>query len=75
MNDLKPTRKVIPFKGEMWEEVPPTPHQKPSNSSFLAAYIALSLIAGLSMGAISTYNSVDQVELRNLKANPVNSKK
>jgi len=68
MNNLKqPTRKVVPFKGEMWEEVPatPTPHQ--TDFSILAAYIALSLIGGLCVGAILTYNSVDQKQLRELK--------
>lgn len=68
MNKLKqPTRKVIPFKGEMWEEIDSTPTPRPSANSFLAAYIALSLIGGLCAGAILTYNSTDQQQLRQLK--------
>lgn len=69
MNNIKqPTRKVVPFKGEMWEEVPATPTPTPnSDYSILAAYIALSLIAGLCVGAILTYQSTDQQQLRDLK--------
>lgn len=63
----KLTSKVVPFTGEFYPEAPePTPA-----GNNLAAYlviVAAALVAGLSMGAMSTYQSADQVQLREMKA-------
>ncbi|MEH2151045.1 hypothetical protein [Nostoc sp.] len=62
------TSKVVPFTGEFYPDIPePTP----SSGNNIAAYlviVAAALVAGLSMGAISTYQSADQVQLREMKA-------
>ena len=64
-------RKVIPFTGELYTQPTPiTPQAEPKTDfAVIGAYIAMSLIAGLCLGAISTYNRADQVELRQLKDN------
>lgn len=59
--------KVVPFTGEFYPE---TPEPVPAGNN-LAAYlviVAAALVAGLSMGAMSTYQSADQVQLREMKA-------
>jgi uncharacterized protein HemX len=59
--------KVVPFTGEFY---PTAPEATPVGNN-VAAYlviIAAALVAGLSMGAIATYQSVDQVQLRQMKA-------
>lgn len=64
------TSKVVPFTGEFYPV--PDPEPTPSSGNNIAAYlviIAAALIAGLSMGAIATYQSADQVQLREMKAN------
>lgn len=60
--------KVVPFTGELYTH--PTPEPPPASDN-LAAFLALGaavLVAGLSIGAMTTYQSTDQVELRQLKA-------
>ncbi|MEH2001091.1 MAG: hypothetical protein V7L00_20470 [Nostoc sp.] len=61
------TSKVVPFTGEFY----PTADEPTPAGNNLAAFlfmIAAALVAGLSMGAISTYQSADQVQLREMKA-------
>jgi uncharacterized protein HemX len=61
------TSKVVPFTGEFYPGVPePTPAA--NNLAAFLVMIAAALVAGLSMGAISTYQSADQVQLREMKA-------
>lgn len=60
------TSKVVPFTGEFYEPVEPTPATA-SNAPYFFM-MAAALIAGLSIGAISTYQSSDQVQLRQMKA-------
>lgn len=60
------SNKVVPFTGEFYPQVPDTPVSSP-----ISAYItivAAALIGGLAIGAIATYQSADQVQLRELKA-------
>jgi len=60
------TSKVVPFTGEFYQDEP-----IPVATSSAAPYfilVAAALIGGLSLGAISTYQSADQVQLRQMKA-------
>ncbi len=59
--------KVVPFTGEFYQPVEPTPAATTSNAPYFFM-IAAALVAGLSIGAISTYQSADQVQLRSYKA-------
>ncbi|MEH2310038.1 MAG: hypothetical protein V7K35_01075 [Nostoc sp.] len=59
--------KVVPFTGEFYPDIPePTPAG--NNIAAYLVIIAAALVAGLSMGAMSTYQSADQVQLRQMKA-------
>lgn len=61
------TSKVVPFTGEFY----PTPPETTPGENNAAAYlviVAAALVAGLSMGAIATYQSADQAQLREMKA-------
>ncbi|MEH1933845.1 MAG: hypothetical protein V7L14_08965 [Nostoc sp.] len=61
------TSKVVSFTGEFYPEVPePTPAG--NNIAAYLVIIAAALVAGLSMGTIATYQSADQVQLRQMKA-------
>ncbi|MEH2379178.1 MAG: hypothetical protein V7K27_09880 [Nostoc sp.] len=63
----QPGSKVVPFTGEFY----PTASEPTPSGNNVAAYlviIAAALVAGLSMGAIATYQSADQVQLRQMKA-------
>ena len=63
----QPSSKVVPFIGEFYPDAPePTPAG--NNLTAFLVMIAAALVAGLSMGAISTYQSADQVQLREMKA-------
>jgi hypothetical protein len=63
----QPTSKVVPFTGEFYPDVPePTPVG--NNIAAYLVIVAAALVAGLSMGAMSTYQSADQVQLREMKA-------
>ncbi|MEH2287148.1 hypothetical protein [Nostoc sp.] len=61
------TSKVVPFTGEFYPEIPETTPAG-NNIAFFLVIVAAALIAGLSIGAISTYQSADQVQLRQMKA-------
>jgi uncharacterized protein HemX len=62
------TSKVVPFTGEFYPDVPePTPAG--NNLAAFLVMIAAALVAGLSMGAMSTYQSASQVQLREMRAN------
>ncbi|MEH1905850.1 MAG: hypothetical protein V7L04_31845 [Nostoc sp.] len=64
----QPRSKVVPFTGEFYPEASePTPSAVPNIAASLVI-IAAALVAGLSMGAISTYQSASQVQLRQMKA-------
>lgn len=61
------TSKVVPFTGEFY----PTASEPTPAGNNIAAFLvmlAAALIAGLSIGAISTYQSASQVQLREMKA-------
>lgn len=62
----QPVGKVVPFTGEFYPTAPAelTPNL---NAAYLVMFAA-ALVAGLSLGAISTYQSADQMQLRQLKA-------
>ncbi len=60
------SNKVVPFAGEFYPQIEPAPAAA-SNAPYLLI-IAAALIAGLSIGAISTYQSADQEQLRQMKA-------
>ncbi len=62
------TSKVVPFTGEFYPDVP-EPAPAGNNIAAFSVMLAAALICGLSMGAISTYQSADQVQLREMKAN------
>ncbi|WP_414579638.1 hypothetical protein [Anabaena sp. CCY 9402-a] len=59
--------KVVPFTGEFYP-VTDTPAPTTDNTPTYLVIVAAALIAGLSMGAIFTYQSADQVQLRQMKA-------
>ena len=64
----QPTSKVVPFTGEFYPDAPePIPRPVPNIAAYLVI-VAAALVAGLSMGAISTYQSADQVQFREMKA-------
>jgi hypothetical protein len=59
--------KVVPFTGEFY---PPQPEPTPPPADNTPAYlviVAAALVAGLSIGAIATYQRADQVQLRQMK--------
>ena len=62
------TSKVVPFTGEFYPIPDPEPTPARNNLAAFLVMIAAALVAGLSMGAISTYQSADQVQLREMKA-------
>ena len=61
------TSKVVPFTGEFYPDVPETTPAGNNAAAYLVI-VAAALVAGLSMGAISTYQSADQAQLREMKA-------
>ncbi|WP_017652150.1 hypothetical protein [Fortiea contorta] len=69
-NKQQPTSKVVPFTGEFYPEVEPTPTPAATPDLTPAYFVlfAAALVAGLSLGAIFTYQSADQVQLRQMKA-------
>jgi uncharacterized protein HemX len=60
--------KVVPFTGEFYPIPDPQPTPATTNSAAYLVIVAAALVAGLSMGAIGTYQSTDQVQLREMKA-------
>jgi predicted histidine transporter YuiF (NhaC family) len=62
------TSKVVPFTGEFYPVPDPEPTPAENNIAASLVIVAAALIAGLSMGAISTYQSADQVQLREMKS-------
>lgn len=60
------SNKVVPFTGELYPQDEPAPVVA-SNAPYLVV-IASALVAGLAIGAIATYQSSDQVQLRQMKA-------
>lgn len=61
----QPAGKVVPFTGQFYtEESEPTS----TSASPYIVLVAAALIGGLSIGAIATYQSADQVQLREMKA-------
>ncbi|MEH2337602.1 hypothetical protein [Nostoc sp.] len=65
----KPGSKVVPFTGEFYPVTDPEPMPAANNIAAHLVIIVAALVAGLSMGAISTYQSADQLQLRQMKAN------
>ncbi|MEH2145314.1 hypothetical protein [Nostoc sp.] len=68
-HNLRQPNKVVPFTGEFYPVADSEPMPAANNIAFFLVIIAAALVAGLSMGAISTYQSADQVQLRQMKAN------
>jgi hypothetical protein len=66
-NKQLPASKVVPFTGEFYPEVQP-PAPIPDLTPAYYVLFAAALVAGLSLGAICTYQSADQVQLREMKA-------
>ncbi|MBD2411183.1 hypothetical protein FACHB389_06790 [Nostoc calcicola FACHB-389] len=62
----QPAGKVVPFTGEFYPDPEPTPAV--NNTAAFLVMLAAALLAGLSIGAISTYQSASQVQLREMKA-------
>ncbi|MEH2068915.1 MAG: hypothetical protein V7K47_12265 [Nostoc sp.] len=58
--------KVVPFTGEFYPANEPAPAV--NNTAAFLVILAAALLAGLSIGAISTYQSASQVQLRQMKA-------
>jgi hypothetical protein len=59
---------VIPFTGELYPASPPAQTPAGDNVASMLVFIAAALVAGLSLGAIAVYQSADQTQLRQLKA-------
>lgn len=64
----QPSSKVVPFTGEFYPIPDPEPAPTGNNIAGYLVIVAAALVAGLSMGAMSTYQSADQVQLREMKA-------
>ncbi|WP_414572712.1 hypothetical protein [Nostoc sp. CCY 9925] len=64
----QPVGKVVPFTGEFYPVPDPEPTPAENNTAAYLVMLAAALVAGLSIGAISTYQSTDQVQLRQMKA-------
>lgn len=62
------TSKVVPFTGEFYPIPDPEPTPAGNNIAAYLVIVAAALVAGLSIGAISTYQSTDQVQLREMKS-------
>lgn len=63
------TSKVVPFTGEFYPTASePTPARNNNNIAAFLVMLAAALICGLSIGAMSTYQSADQVQLREMKS-------
>jgi hypothetical protein len=63
------SKKIIPFTGEFYPEseaqtTTPTPSPV-AGATFI--FIAAALVSGLALGAISTYQSADQQQLRQMQ--------
>ncbi|MBD2204953.1 hypothetical protein H6G33_04160 [Calothrix sp. FACHB-1219] len=70
MNNQQQTtnsNRVVPFTGEFYVQPQPSAPVAASKAPY-AIIIAAALVAGLAIGAISTYQSSDQVQLRQMKA-------
>lgn len=60
---------VVPFRGEFYPQPQIQPEVKIKSTSAMTPFFAVvCLLAGLALGAIAVYQSVDQSELRELKA-------
>jgi hypothetical protein len=64
-----PGTKVVPFRGEMYQETSTaevTPPQQ-SNTSFLIFFCLCMVGMGVALGATLTYNSPEQVQIRDMQ--------
>ncbi len=61
------SNKVVPFTGEL-HPVVPDPAPAADNTAASLVMLAAALMAGLSIGAISVYQSASQVQLRQMQA-------
>lgn len=69
MKQTKPaTSKVVPFTGEFYPELPQPAQVPVNNTSAYLIMIVSALLAGLAIGAITTYQSADQQALRQMQA-------
>ena len=61
-------RNVVPFTGQFYPQQPETAPQQQSNAPAFLAILACAVAAGVSVGSMLVYQSTDQVQLRQLKA-------
>lgn len=66
MKTKQATSKVVPFTGEFYPEAESTPAPAGLGATFV--FIAAALLAGLSVGALATYQSASQQQMRQLQA-------
>ncbi|PAX52059.1 hypothetical protein [Brunnivagina elsteri] len=59
--------KVVPFRGEMYQDEPVTTVAAKSNSSFILLTCLCLIGVGIALGATVTYNSTEQEQLRNMQ--------
>lgn len=65
-----PETKVVPFRGEMYQETPTQaapPPQQSFNFATVATVAACLIGVGAALGATATYNSTEQNQLRQLQ--------
>lgn len=69
MRDQSPGTKVVPFRGEMYQETSTAPATLPqqSNTSFLVFWCLCMVGMGVALGATLTYNSPEQIQLRDMQ--------
>lgn len=60
--------KVVPFRGEMYEPIPPATPPQQSSGAFIAFGLVCLVGMGAAIGASVTYNSTDQVQIREMKS-------
>lgn len=60
--------KVVPFTGQFYPQQPEAAPIQQSNTPALLAILACAVAASLSVGSMLTYQSSDQVQLRQLKS-------
>jgi uncharacterized protein HemX len=59
--------KVVPFRGEMYQETTSPVATAKSNSSFLLIVCVCLVGVGVALGATVTYNSTEQEQLRHMQ--------
>jgi uncharacterized protein HemX len=68
INQQQQHHNVVPFTGQLYPQQPQQQPAQQNNTPAMLAILACAVAAGLSVGAMLTYQSSDQTELRQLKA-------